>query len=240
MKKTALITGANKGIGFEIARQLGRDFGFTVLIGARNKSRGEEAVQTLKTEGLDARFVQLDVTDETSIQKAAQHVEADFGALDVLVNNAGIAKGVPVSSETTTEMLRETYETNVFGPVAMIRAFLPLLKKAEAARIVNVSSTVGSLTLQSDPNWEFYAHKFLAYSSSKSALNSVTVHFAYDLRDTPIKVNSACPGFTATDLNGHRGYRTVEQGAIAPVRLATLPADGPTGQFFEEDGPVAW
>ena len=239
MTKIALITGANKGIGKEIARQLGAG-GFTVLIGARDETRGQDAAQELQSAGIDAQFVPLSVTDAASIENAARWVEEKFGALDVLVNNAAIAKDTGAPSSTSLELLRETYETNVFAPVAIIDAFLPLLKKSDAGRIVNLSSGLGSLTQHSDPNWEFYAVKPLAYDTSKTALNAVTVHFAYELKDTPIKVNAADPGFTATDLNGHSGYRTVEQGATAAVRLATLPADGPTGQFFDEDGPVAW
>lgn len=240
MKKIALVTGANKGIGFEIARQLGRDFGFTVLIGARDKSRGEEAVQTLQTEGLDAQFLSLCVTDSASIEAAARWVEEKFGSLDVLVNNAGISQGMEPPSVTSSDTFRAVYETNVFAPVAVTQAFLPLLRQSAVGRIVNMSSGLGSLTQQSDPSWQFYAVKPLAYNSSKSALNMATVCFAYELRDTPIKVNSADPGLTATDLNGHLGDRTAAQGATIAVRLATLPNDGPTGQFFDEEGTVAW
>lgn len=240
MTKIALITGANKGIGLEIARQLGRDHGFTILIGARDAGRGQEAVDALKGEGLDAHVLQLEVTDAASIESAVREVETKFGQLDVLVNNAGIYKEDGAPSSTSMEVLRETYETNFFGPVAMIKAFLPLLSKAGAARVVNMSSGLASLTDHSDPSWAFYDVKPLAYDSSKTALNAATVHFAYELKDTPIKVNSADPGYVATDLNGHSGYRTVAQGATSAVRLATLAEDGPTGGFFDEDGPVAW
>ncbi len=236
MQKIALITGANKSIGKEIARQLGRDFGFTVLIGAR----GEEAAQELQRAGIDAQLLPLLVTDADSVAAAARLVAGKFGKLDVLVNNAGIAKDSGPPSSTSLDLMRETYETNVFAPVALIQAFLPLLRQSEAARIVNVSSGLGSLTQHGDPNWEFFDVKLLAYNTSKTALNAVTVHFAHELRDTPIKVNAADPGFTATDLNNHQGTRSVEQGARAAVRLATLPADGPTGKFFDEDGPIAW
>lgn len=240
MSKIALITGANKGIGLEIARQLARDEGLTVLLGARDQTRGKAAAQGLKGEGLDVQFVPLLVTDAASIQSAARWVGDRFGVLDVLVNNAGIAKDAGPPSSTSLEILRETYETNVFGPVALIEAFLPLLRKSSAGRIVNMSSELGSLTGHSDPNWAFYAVKPLAYNSSKTALNAVTVHFAWELKDTPIKVNSANPGYVATDLNGHSGTGTAEQGAVIAVRLATLPADGPTGGFFGADGPLPW
>ena len=240
MQKVALITGANKGIGLETARQLARDHGFTVLIGARDAERGEAASAELMAAGLDAQFVQLVVTDAASIEAARAHVEEKFARLDVLINNAGIVKDTGAPSSTSLDVLRETYETNVFAPVAVIKAFLPLLRKSDAPHIVNMSSGLGSLTQHSDPSWEFYNVKPLAYDSSKTALNAVTVHFAYELRDTPIKINSADPGYTATDLNGHSGPRSVEQGAKIAVALANLPNDGPTGGFFDENGPVNW
>lgn len=238
-KKIALITGANKGIGEEIARQLGAQ-GMTVLIGARDQGRGEEAAAELTAGGADAHAVQLDVTDAASIEAAAHQIESEYGRLDVLVNNAGIALDGGPASALDVDALRRTYETNVFGVFAVTKAFLPLLKKSEAGRIVNHSSGLGSLTQNSDPNGEYAGVKPLAYNSSKAALNMMTVIFAAELKDTPIKVNAADPGFTATDLNQHRGTRTVEQGATAAVRLATLPADGPTGGYFDEDGVVPW
>jgi len=236
--KIALITGANKGIGKEIARQLGAQ-GMTVLIGARDTGRGEAAAAELTAGGADAHAVRLDVTDAASIEAAAHQIESEYGKLDVLVNNAGIAlDGAPGGVDVDT--LRRTYETNVFGVFAVTKAMTPLLKKSEAGRIVNMSSGLGSLTQNSDPNWGFAGVKPLAYNSSKAALNMITVIFAAELKDTRIKVNAADPGFTATDLNQHRGNRTVEQGATAAVRLATLPADGPTGGYFDEDGVVPW
>ncbi len=238
-EKIALITGANKGIGKEIARQLGAQ-GLTVLLGARDAGRGAEAAEELQNEGLDAHAVTLDVTDAASITAAAQKIESDFGRLDVLVNNAGIAQDSGPASQTTLDTLRRTYETNVFGVFAVTQALLPLLKKSEAGRIVNLSSGLGSLTQNCDPKWEFAAVKPLAYNSSKAALNMLTVIFAAELKDSGIKVNAADPGFTATDLNQHRGPRTVQQGATAAVHLATLPADGPTGGYFDEDGPIPW
>ena len=237
----ALITGANKGIGKEIARQLGAQ-GMTVLIGARDAGRGEEAAAELKDGGADARFVLLDVTDSQSIAAAAAQVEQDYGRLDVLVNNAGIsADGGPASALTlTADALRRTYETNVFSPFAVTQAFVPLLQKSKGGRIVNMSSGLGSLTEISDPNGQYAGIKPLAYNSSKAALNMMTVIFADALKDTPIKVNAADPGYTATDLNQHSGPRTVAQGATIAVRLATLPEDGPTGGYFDENGPVPW
>ena len=238
--KIALITGANKGIGKEIARQLGAQ-GMTVLIGARDLGRGEEAATELKAGGADAHPVRLDVTDAASIKAAVSQVESEFGRLDILVNNAGIAlDGGGPASALDVEILRRTYETNVFGVFSVTQAFLPLLKKSQAGRIVNLSSGLGSLTQNSDPDWEFAGVKAVAYNSSKAALNMISVIFAAELKDTPIKVNAADPGYTATDLNQNSGPRTVEQGATAAVRLATLPADGPTGGYFDEDGVVPW
>ena len=235
----ALITGANKGIGLEIARQLGTQ-GITVLIGARDEKRGSVAAEKLQAENIDAHAVQLDVTNQQSIDAAAKYIESKFGKLDILVNNAGIAIDNAPPSQLDMEILRRTYETNFFGVFAVTKAMLPLLRKAQAGRIVNMSSGVGSLTQNSDPNYEFASVKMLAYNSSKTALNALTVQFAYELKDTPIKVNSADPGYVATDLNNNTGPRTVQQGASTPVRLATLPADGPTGSFFDDNGVVPW
>ncbi|MEH2386785.1 MAG: SDR family oxidoreductase [Nostoc sp.] len=239
--KVALITGANKGIGYEIARQLGSR-GATVLVGARDIKRGEEAANKLRLNEIDARSVQLDVTDQKTIDSAAKQIESEFGKLDILVNNAGIVSDgdrLP-PSQVDIETLRHTYETNVFGVFAVIKTLLPLLKKSKAGRIVNLSSGLGSLTQNSDPNYEFANAKSLAYNSSKTAVNAITVLLAAELKDTSIKVNAADPGFTATDLNQHQGYRTVEQGAIAAVRLASLPDDGSSGGFFDENGVVPW
>ena len=237
--KVALVTGANKGIGLEIARQLAQQ-GSTVLIGARDEQRGQEAAQTLRNEGLDARFLHVDVTDQATIEAAVQQIESEFHKLDILVNNAALALDQTPPSGLEMEILRKTYDTNVFGVFAVTKAMLPLVRKAEAGRIVNMSSGLGSLAQTSDPNWGFAGVNLLAYNSSKSAVNALTVQFANELRDTPIKVNAADPGYVATDLNQHRGYRTVQQGAAAPVRLATLPADGPTAGYFDEDGIVPW
>ena len=238
-KPVALVTGANKGIGKEIARQLGAQ-GLTVLVGARDLRRGEEAATELKASGANSHAVRLDVTDEASIAEAARRIEEEFGGLDVLVNNAAIAQDSVPPSQLDMATLRRTFETNVFGGVAVTQAMLPMLRKSSAGRIVNLSSGLASLAQNSDPNWAFDSVNLLAYNSSKTALNAVTVQFAKELRDTPIKVNAADPGYTATDMNGHSGTRTVEQGATAAVRLATLLDNGPTGSFFDEDGVVPW
>ena len=239
-KKIALITGANKGIGFEVSKQIART-GITVLMGARNKALGEEAVAKLVAEGLDARFLHLDITDAATVAGAAAKIEADFGHLDILVNNAGIAdhaEGPP--STASLDAVERTLRTNFFGPIAVTQAMLPLLRKAPAARIVNVSSGLGSLTQNGDPNYFAAFAKFLGYNSSKAALNMLTVQLAYELRDTPIKVNSADPGYTATDLNGNRGTQTIEEGSAETIRLALLPDDGPTGSYSDKNGVVPW
>ena len=237
--KIALVTGANKGIGLEIARQLGHA-GLTVLVGARDTKRGAQAAQTLRDEGLDARPLHLDVTHPESIEAAAQTIERDWGKLDVLVNNAGIAVEAASASQTSMAALRETFETNFFGAFAIAHALLPLLCKAEAARIVNMSSDLSSLTLSADPNWEFSRVNAFAYSASKTALNALTMSLARELRDTKIKVNSVTPGYTATDLNPHQGTRTIEQGAREPIRLALLDENGPTAGFFDECATLPW
>jgi NAD(P)-dependent dehydrogenase (short-subunit alcohol dehydrogenase family) len=233
MTTIALITGANKGIGFETARLLG-DRGMTVLAGARDKARGAEAERALRAGGADARFVALDVTDEESLTQAAEWIDGEYGLLDILVNNAGIARGdgTGLPSQTTLATLRAVYETNVFGVVAVTNAMLPLLRRAPAARIVNVSSEVGSITSMTDPDGPMAAMASVPYPSSKTALNMVTAMYAKELSGTPIKVNAANPGYCATDLNGHAGFRTPRQGAEVSGALATLPADGPAGVLW--------
>ena len=238
-RRVAIVTGANKGIGLEIARQLARE-GITVFLGARDEARGRAAAEKLRAEGLDARPLRLDVTDDRSVAAAASRVEKDAGRLDILVNNAAIAIDDGPPSRISDELLRRTYETNVFGVVRVTQAFLPLLRRSAAGRVVNLSSGLGSLALNSDPSWAFASVKYLAYNTSKTAVNAITVQFAHELRDTPIKVNAADPGYVATDMNQHQGVRSVEQGAATPVRLATLPADGPTGGYFNDEGPVPW
>jgi NAD(P)-dependent dehydrogenase (short-subunit alcohol dehydrogenase family) len=236
----ALITGANKGIGFEVATRLAQQ-GVFVLVGARDETRGREAVDALLAQGLHAALVVIDVTDDDSITTAAREIDDRYGQLDILVNNAGISGGAGGSpSEITRTRMRQVYETNVFGVVAVTNALLPLLRRSAAGRIVNLSSGLGSLTLSSDPASEFGPYTYLAYQSSKAAVNAITVAYAKELRPNGIKVNAADPGFTATDFNNHCGYRTVEQAAVVVVRLATLAADGPTGTFQDENGPVPW
>lgn len=238
--KVALVTGANKGIGFEIARQIAGS-GCLVLLGARNRTLGKEAEATLEAEGLDVRFLSIDNTDHATIAAAANTIASEFGHLDILVNNAGIsdpADGLP--STAMLDAVERVLRTNFLGSVAVTQAMLPLLGKAPAARIVNVSSGLGSLTQNSDPAWPHYPAKILGYNASKAALNMLTVQLAYELRDTPIKVNSADPEYTATDLNGHRGTQTVREGAAEAIRLALLPEDGPTGTFSNSAGIVPW
>jgi len=237
--RVAVVTGANKGIGLEIARQLARE-GVRVYLGARDEARGREAAEKLRGEGLDARPLRLDVTDDASVAAAAAFVDEDAGRLDILVNNAGIAIDDGPPSRVSMDALRCTYETNVFGLVRVTQALLPLLRRSDAGRIVNLSSGLGSLALNSDPSWPFASVKFLAYNSSKSAVNAITVQLAWELRETKLKVNAADPGYVATDMNRHQGERSVEQGAATPVRLALLPADGPTGGYFNDEGPLPW
>ena len=241
MTTIALITGANKGIGFETARLLGAR-GTTVLVGARDEERGREAERVLREGGADAHLVQLDVTDPKSIRRAAEWIDAEYGRLDVLVNNAGIlrADGSALPTGTLVETLRTVYETNVFGVVEVTNAMLPLLRRAPAARIVHVSSEVGSISSMTDPGSPLWQLTSIPYPSSKTALNMITAMYAKELRDTPIKVNAANPGYCATDLNGNSGFRTAEQGAEVSVHLATLPEDGPSGvlwgHLINEDG----
>ncbi len=247
-KPVALVTGANKGIGLQIAEDLAAR-GLTVLVGSRDLAQGETAAQGV---GTDAHAIQIDVTDRASIAAAAERIRREFGRLDVLVNNAGIAdSGRPgrssaeiaasnIPSLASLDDVRAVFETNVFGVMAVTQALLPLLREAPAGRIVNMGSSSGSLTLNSDPTYPHRAVFGAAYSPSKTALHAITLAFAIELESTDIKVNAACPGFTATDLNHFRGTRTVEQGARRAVRLALIGADGPTGTLSDEDGPVAW
>ncbi|MGZ3144351.1 SDR family oxidoreductase [Lentzea chajnantorensis] len=235
-KKTALVTGANKGIGFAIARGLGT-IGFRVAVAARDSARGEEAVARLEDEGIDAFGVALDVTSGESVTVAAKTIEQTAGGLDVLVNNAGIAGrfdgGAQNPSTLDLDVMRTVLDTNVFGVVRVTNAVLPLLRRAESPRIVNISSTMGSLTLQTGP-------VLAAYAPSKSMLNSITAQYARELAGTNVIVNAVCPGYVATDFTGFNAPRTPEQGAAIAIRLATLPDDGPRGGFFDDGGPVPW
>ena len=236
----ALVTGANKGIGKEISRQLAAK-GILVLMGARDRERGEKAVADLRAQNLSVEFIPIDVTSQASVDHAAAEVQRRHGRLDILVNNAGVALDWVPASELTVELFRKTFETNVFGLFGVTKALLPLLKKSRHGRIVNLSSGLGSLTRNADPNNTLGVRDMLlAYCSSKAALNMLTIHLANELKGAGIKVNSANPGYTATDMNQHRGPRTVAQGAATPVRLALLPDDGPTGGVFSDDGPEPW
>jgi len=243
----ALVTGANQGIGLEIAKALAAN-GYTVLVGARDPERGEAAARTIAG---DARALPLDVTSPPSIAAAAERVRADFGRLDLLVNNAGISHvGAPGRSlaeiitagrpsVASLDEVRAVYETNVFGVVAVTQAMLPLLRQAPAARIVNVSSNVGSLGLNADPAFPYRQVFSVGYAASKTALNAVTLAFAIELEPEGIKVNAVSPGFTATALNNFEGTETVAEGAREPIRVA-LETDGPTGTFTGPGGVLAW
>jgi NAD(P)-dependent dehydrogenase (short-subunit alcohol dehydrogenase family) len=239
LKKIALVTGANKGIGFEVARQLAAS-GCTVLLGARSQALREEAATTLKRDGLDVRYIPIDLDDPATIAAAARDVETGFGHLDILVNNAGVAaQGDGLPSSSSLDAIERDFRVNFLGSVAVTQAMLPLLRRASSANIVNVSSGLGSLTRSSDPAWTHVAAKYLGYAASKAALNMLTVQLAYELRDTSIKVNSVDPGYTATDLNQHRGLQSIPEGAAEIIRLALL-ADGPTGTFSNTQGIVPW
>jgi NAD(P)-dependent dehydrogenase (short-subunit alcohol dehydrogenase family) len=236
----ALVTGANKGIGFEVARQLAAS-GCTVWLGARDRGRGAAAELALKVGSTAVQFIPLDVTSDASVASSVQRIERESGHLDILINNAGVALDSNIApSQVQEPMIRATFDVNLFGCIRVTQAFLPLLRKSAAARIVMVSSDIGSHTHQTNPNYAYYKLNPMAYISSKAALNAVTIAFAKELREAGIKVNSANPGFTATDLNGHRGILTVAQGAAPIVKLATLPESGPTGRFFGPDGPEPW
>jgi len=240
-EKIALVTGANKGIGYEIAAQLGA-LGWTVGVGARDTPRREGAVAQLREAGVDAFGVPLDVTDDQSVSAAARLLEERYGRLDALVNNAGITGGGP-QQPTTVDLaiIRTVVETNVIGVIRVTNAMLPLLRRSASPRIVNMSSSVGSLTRQSGPDRETTTGPVaVAYSPSKTFLNAVTIQYVRELAGTGILINAACPGYVATDLNGFRGVRTPAQGAATAVRLATLPDGGPTGGFFEDDGVIPW
>lgn len=238
----ALVTGANKGIGYEIAAGLG-SLGYRVGVGARDAARRETAVGKLRAAGVDAFGVPLDVTDGQSVTDAAELIERLSGRLDALINNAGISGEMDpgwVQDPTALdlEVLRRVVDTNVVGVVRVTNAMLPLLRRSAAPRIVNVSSSVGSLARQADPDTEIPI--MAAYAPSKSFLNALTVQYARQFAGTNILINAACPGLVATDFTGCQGPRTPEQGAATAIRLATLPDGGPTGSFFEDDGVVPW
>jgi NAD(P)-dependent dehydrogenase (short-subunit alcohol dehydrogenase family) len=240
-KKIAVVTGANKGIGLEISRNLA-GAGCTVLLGARDAERGRQAVRQLEQTGLkDVHFIEIDVTRHDSVQAAARQIESRYGRLDILINNAGInVRGDGLPGVADLGAVEKVFGTNFLGALRVAQAMLPLLRKSAAGRIVNISSGLGSLTFNSDPSWSGAGTKFIGYNASKAALNMLTVHLAYELRETKIKVNSANPGYTKTDLNNNTGTQPVEVGAIEATRLALLADDGPTGRSFSKDGPDPW
>lgn len=234
--KTALVTGANKSIGLEVARQLAQN-GFFVYLGSRSLESGSAAAEKLKADGIsNIEAIQLDVTDEESISAARAAIGEKTEVLDVLVNNAGISGGFPQSAlDATIDQFKTVYATNVFGVVSVTQAFIDLLKKSPEPRIVNVTSAMGSLTLAADPSVPGYDNKMAVYQSSKSALNMYTVNLAYELRDLPFKVNMVCPGYTKTDFTGHQGTSTVEEAGQRIAKYALIGQDGPTGKFISEE-----
>lgn len=238
--KIALVTGANKGIGYAVAGQLGNE-GITVLVAARNPQMGEAAAAKLKAAGADAHFIELDVTKPETITKAAETIRTQHGRLDILVNNAAIVhKGDGPPSVADPEAVRRVLDVNFFGALAVTQAMLPLVRNSSLGRIVMVSSGLGSLTWNADPKWSFAAVKPLGYNGSKAILNMMTVQLAWELRNTPIKVNTVNPGYTATDLNGNSGTQSVEEGAAEIVLQCLVPDDAPSGGFYETDGVVPW
>lgn len=244
--KKALITGANKSIGFETARQLLQK-GYYIYLGSRTLENGLEAVDKLRAECLhDVEAIQLDVSDQESVKAARAEIGKKTDVLDVLINNAGINGGMPqTATGADIAVFKQVYDTNVFGVVLVTQTFLDLLQKSPQPRIVNVSSGMGSLTLHNDPTWKYYNNKGAVYHSSKAALNMYTIVLAYELRNTPFKVNAVDPGFTATDFNNHRGTGTVKEAGARLVKYAIIDADGPTGKFFSEEnnpetGEIPW
>jgi NAD(P)-dependent dehydrogenase (short-subunit alcohol dehydrogenase family) len=244
--KAALITGANKGIGFETARQLLQK-GFYVYLGSRDLQKGIEAADKLKAEGLThVEAIQLEVTDENSVKIAREEIGRKTEVLDVLINNAGVNGGMPYTAlEASTDQFMEAFNTNVFGVARVTQSFMGLLQKSPEPRIVNVSTSVGSLSLQSNPAWPAYDYaKYAVYASSKAAMNMYTVHLAYELRDTAFKINAVCPGYTKTDFTGHNGGEVKEAGKRS-VKYALIDQSGPTGKFFSEEsnpetGEIPW
>jgi NAD(P)-dependent dehydrogenase (short-subunit alcohol dehydrogenase family) len=240
--KVAFITGANRGLGFETARELG-ELGITVVMGSRDVKKGEAAAELLRKKGIKAEALGFDATDAKSYQAAYDYLEKNFGKLDILVNNAGIAlenMGENRTSRTSPDILRRTFDTNFFGVVALTQKLLPLIRKAPAGRIVNLSSILGSLTLHSTPGSPIYEAKPFAYDASKTALNAFTVHLAHELSGTKIKVNSAHPGWVKTEMGGAEAPMEVSEGGKTSAQLATLGEDGPTGGYFHLGEALPW
>jgi NAD(P)-dependent dehydrogenase (short-subunit alcohol dehydrogenase family) len=243
-KKVALITGANKGLGFETAKQLGKE-GITIIAASRNKERGEKAVAELKAAGIDAEHLQLDVDNAADIQHAYDYINNKYGKLDILVNNAGIMIeegdwNTNTSSTIKEETLQQTFSTNFFNVVSLTNTLLPLIKKSEAGRIVNLSSILGSLNLHADESSPIYGSKLFAYNSSKTALNAYTVHLAAALKGTPIKVNSVHPGWVKTDMGSDAAPMEIPDGAKTSVQLSLLGEDGPTGKYIHLGEELPW
>jgi NAD(P)-dependent dehydrogenase (short-subunit alcohol dehydrogenase family) len=242
-RKVALVTGGNKGVGLETVNQLAA-LGYTVLLGARDREKGEAAAAAMRKEGLDVRAVTLDVTNAAQRAEVAALIEKDYGVLDALVNNAGVRlDGMGGGNQTSTtdiDVLRRTLETNVFSTIALTQALLPLIRKSPAGRIVNLSSILGSLTLHATKGSPIYNSKGLGYNMSKTALNAFTIHLAHELARTPIKVNSAHPGWVKTDMGGAQAPMEIKEGAETSVWLATLPEDGPTGGYFHKHDAIPW
>lgn len=234
--KSALVTGANKGIGFEIVKQLAQQ-GFFVYLGCRNLENGLSASEELKAEGIrNVEVIQLDVTRQESVDAARRVIGAKTQVLEVLINNAGIAGGFQQSAlESTADQYQAVFDTNVFGVVRVTQAFIDLLKAAQEPRIVNVSTSMASLSLAADIYNNNYPKRYVVYQSSKSALNMYTVNLAFELRDTPFKVNAVCPGYTQTDFTGHQGTSTPDEAAKRIIKYALIGQDGPTGKFFSEE-----
>lgn len=243
-KKVALITGANKGIGLETAKQLGKE-GITIIAASRNKERGEKAVAELKALNIDAEFLQLDVDNAADIQHAYNHISSRYGKLDILVNNAGIMIeegdwGTNTATTIKEETLQQTFSTNFFNVVSLTNTLLPLIRKSEAGRIVNLSSILGSLNLHADESSPIYSSKLFAYNSSKTALNAYTVHLAAALKGTPIKVNSVHPGWVKTDMGSEAAPMEIPDGARTSVQLSLLAEDGPTGKYIHLGEELPW
>ena len=245
-QKVAFITGGNRGIGFQTALDL-KDSGVKVVIGARDAKQGEEAAEKLRAQGVDAEAIQFDITNEADHKAAYDYFNSKYGKLDILINNAGIAGGTfpgtgpeHRASDVPMDLLHKVFETNFFAPVALTERLLPLIKKSDAGRIVNLSSILGSLALHADPKSPIYHAKSFAYDASKTALNAFTVHLAYELRDTNIKVNSAHPGWVKTDMGGSQAPMEIADGAKTSVELATLPDSGPSGGYFHLGKPLPW
>jgi len=244
-QKIAFITGGNRGLGFQTALDL-KNAGVKVVIGSRNLAQGEQALTRLRAAGVDADVIKFDITNYADHQAAYDYFNSTYGRLDILVNNAGIAAGKfpgtgpEHSTAVEHDLLRSVFETNFFAQVALTRTLLPLLKKSPAGRIVNLSSILGSLALHADPGSPIYQAKSFAYDASKTALNAFTIHLAYELRDTNIKVNSAHPGWVQTDMGGSEAPMPISEGGKTSAALATLPDDGPSGGYFHLAQPLPW